>query len=47
MFAATLREMGITSELVDLLQSRLPMSGFVQYYYKPDMAKARQRCWRH
>ena len=35
-FATFLRNEGIESELVDLLQGRIPNSVFVRHYYRPD-----------
>jgi len=36
-FATTLRDQGIPSEIVDLLQGRVGQSVFVRHYYKPNL----------
>jgi len=38
-FATFLRNEGIESEIVDLLQGRIPNSVFVRHYYRPDPSK--------
>jgi intergrase/recombinase len=38
-FATFLRNEGIESELIDLLQGRIPNSVFVRHYYRPDSSK--------
>ena len=38
-FATFLRNAGIESELIDLLQGRIPNSVFVRHYYRPDSSK--------
>ena len=38
-FATFLRDEGVESELIDLLQRRIPNSIFVRHYYWPDMSK--------
>jgi intergrase/recombinase len=38
-FATFLRNEGIESELIDLLQGRIPTSVFVRHYYRPDSSK--------
>jgi hypothetical protein len=38
-FATFLRSEGIETELIDLLQGRIPRSVFVRHYYRPDRAK--------
>ena len=38
-FATFLRNEGVESELIDLLQGRIPNSIFVRHYYRPDMSK--------
>jgi len=36
-FATHLRNRGIESEIIDLLQGRTPSSIFVNHYYRPDI----------
>jgi intergrase/recombinase len=38
-FATFLRNEGVESELIDLLQRRIPNSVFVRHYYRPDTSK--------
>lgn len=38
-FVTLLRNEGVESELIDLLQGRIPNSIFVRHYYRPDMSK--------
>jgi intergrase/recombinase len=38
-FATLLRNEGIKSEIIDLLQGRIPNSVFVRHYYSPDLSK--------
>lgn len=38
-FATYLRNEGIESEIIDLLQGRIPNSVFVRHYYRPDPSK--------
>jgi hypothetical protein len=38
-FATFLRNEGVESELIDLLQGRIPDSVFVRHYYRPAMSK--------
>jgi intergrase/recombinase len=38
-FATYLRNEGVESELIDVLQGRIPNSIFVRHYYRPDMSK--------
>ena len=38
-FATYLRNEGIESEIIDLLQGRISSSVFVRHYYRPDMSK--------
>ena len=38
-FATRLRQSGIDSEIVDLLQGRLPQSVFLRHYYRPNFKK--------
>ncbi len=38
-FATFLRNEGVESELIDLLQGRIPNSIFVRHYYRPDSSK--------
>lgn len=38
-FATYLRNEGVESELIDLLQGRIPNSVFVRHYYRPDSSK--------
>ncbi|MEM2947211.1 MAG: integrase [Candidatus Bathyarchaeia archaeon] len=39
LFATTLREKGISEEVIDLLQGRVPQSIFLRHYYKPDLLR--------
>lgn len=34
-YATILREAGIASEAIDMLQGRIPVNIFTRYYYKP------------
>jgi intergrase/recombinase len=36
-FATYLRDNGIESEIIDLLQGRIPKSMFLRHYYRPDI----------
>ena len=38
-FATYLRNEGIESEIIDLLQGRISSSVFVRHYYRPDSSK--------
>jgi intergrase/recombinase len=38
-FATFLRNEGIESEMIDMLQGRIPNSIFVRHYYRPSLAK--------
>ncbi len=38
-FATFLRNEGVESEIIDLLQGRIPNSVFVRHYYRPDSSK--------
>jgi len=38
-FATFLRNEGVETELIDLLQGRIANSIFVRHYYRPDMSK--------
>ena len=40
LFATTLRESGISEEVIDLLEGRIPQSIFLRHYYKPDLLKS-------
>ncbi len=37
-YATILREAGIASEAIDMLQGRIPASVFARYYYKPSLS---------
>lgn len=37
MFATFLRQEGIETEVIDLLQGRISNSMFVKHYYRPDL----------
>jgi len=36
-FATYLRNRGIESEIIDLLQGRIPQSVFLRHYYRPNI----------
>ncbi len=38
-FATFLRNEGLESEIIDLLQGRIPNSIFVRHYYRPGLTK--------
>jgi intergrase/recombinase len=40
LFATTLRESGISEEVNDLLEGRIPQSIFLRHYYKPDLLRS-------
>jgi len=40
LFATTLRESGISEEVIDLLEGRIPQNVFLRHYYKPDLLKS-------
>jgi intergrase/recombinase len=40
LFATTLRESGISEEVIDLLEGRIPQSIFLRHYYKPDLLRS-------
>jgi len=40
LFATTLRENGISEEVIDLLEGRIPQSIFLRHYYKPDLLRS-------
>jgi intergrase/recombinase len=40
LFATTLRENGISEEVIDLLEGRIPQSVFLRHYYKPDLLRS-------
>jgi intergrase/recombinase len=40
LFATTLREKGISEEVIDLLEGRIPQSIFLRHYYKPDLLRS-------
>jgi intergrase/recombinase len=42
-FATFLRQEGIESEIIDLLQGRIPNSMFVMHYYRPDLSDIYER----
>ncbi|MCW4046605.1 MAG: integrase, partial [Candidatus Bathyarchaeota archaeon] len=39
LYATTLRESGISEEVIDLLEGRIPQSIFLRHYYKPDLLR--------
>jgi len=40
LYATALREKGVSAEIVDLLQGRIPQSVFLRHYYKPDLFRS-------
>ena len=40
LFATTVRDSGVSEEVVDLLQGRIPQNVFLRHYYKPDLLKS-------
>jgi intergrase/recombinase len=40
LFATTLRESGISEEVIDLLEGRIPQSIFLRHYYKPNLLRS-------
>ena len=40
LFATTLRDRGISSEVVDLLEGRISQNIFLRHYYKPDLLRS-------
>jgi len=40
LFATTLRENGISEEVIDLLEGRIPQSISLRHYYKPDLLRS-------
>jgi len=43
LYATTLREKGISQEIIDLLQGRVSQSIFLRHYYKPYLAQVREK----
>jgi len=43
LYATTLREKGITKEIIDLLQGRIGQSIFLRHYYKPYLRKVKAK----
>jgi intergrase/recombinase len=43
LYATTLREKGITKEMIDLLQGRIGQSIFLRHYYKPYLEQVRTK----
>ena len=39
LYATHLRMKGVTTEIIDLVQGRIPKSVFVRHYMRPDMGK--------
>jgi intergrase/recombinase len=40
LFATTVRDSGVSEEVVDLLEGRIPQNVFLRHYYKPDLLKS-------
>jgi intergrase/recombinase len=40
LYATTLRENGLSEEVIDLLEGRIPQSIFLRHYYKPDLLRS-------
>lgn len=40
LFATTVRDSGVSDEVVDLLEGRIPQNVFLRHYYKPDLLKS-------
>ena len=40
LFATTVRDSGVSEEVIDLLQGRIPQNVFLRHYYKPDLLKS-------
>jgi len=43
LYATTLREKGVTKEIIDLLQGRIGQSIFLRHYYKPYLGKVKAK----
>ena len=43
LYATTLREKGVTKEIIDLLQGRIGQSIFLRHYYKPYLRKVKAK----
>ena len=43
LYATTLREKGVTKEIIDLLQGRIGQSIFLRHYYKPYLSKVKAK----
>jgi intergrase/recombinase len=44
-FASHLRQLGIESEIIDLLQGRVPKTVFVPNYFTPSLDYRAKRCY--
>lgn len=40
LFATTVRDGGVSDDVVDLLEGRIPQNVFLRHYYKPDLLKS-------
>jgi intergrase/recombinase len=43
LYATTLRERGVTKEIIDLLQGRIGQSIFLRHYYKPYLSQVKTK----